>query len=233
MGFGARGAELPQQTWAPGPSRVTPTPRWGGNTLARSPRARAWSLKGTNKPQTCSVFPAQARVSEQQTQCGFGLICREIFTPPFALFLASPSACQHGTFAGAAAHLLAVVGFFKHFLLSSFLLFPPPHMQPPLLLLCPPSWAPLLFCALIAGAARLQLSGTGEDGEMLRRCQCRCRCQLGFDFPNPQQVQLHQESSSQPGTHVSKPHVSLQGWGCQSRGGGEGSRHVASSFCVG
>lgn len=44
--------------------------------------------------------------------CFFGLICREIFTPSLALFLASPSACQHVTFAGAAAHLVAVADFF-------------------------------------------------------------------------------------------------------------------------
>ena len=132
-----------------GAGQVLPQPDW-------DPR------EGASKPQTPPVFPAQTWASEQQTLRGFGLICREIFTPSFALFLASPSACQHGTSAGAAAHLLAVAGFFfKHFPPSLFLLHP---FSP----LCSSSAHPhghLCFPrAFIAAAARTQPSETREDG---------------------------------------------------------------------
>lgn len=52
------------------------------------------------KPQPHS-FPSPGLAQRALEQCGFGLICREIFTPSFALFLASPSACQCSTLAGA------------------------------------------------------------------------------------------------------------------------------------
>lgn len=137
-----RGAELPRQTWAPSPCRVMQTPLGRVGTpgpprhpggmgraetcgeLGGSCHCRTGTLGVHPKPQPHSVFPSQAWVSEQQMQCGFGLICREIFTPSFALFLASPSACQHVTVAGAAAHLVAVVGVFKRFPPSLFLLHP-------------------------------------------------------------------------------------------------------------
>lgn len=122
-GEGSRAAPADMSSWSQ-QGHANPQLGWEhpGLEPPGTPWAWAGSLRGASKPQTCSVFPACAWVSEQQTQCGFGLICRGIFTPPSALFLASPSACQHSTFAGAAAHLPAVVGFFKHFPPSSSLL---------------------------------------------------------------------------------------------------------------
>lgn len=63
--------------------------------LVMHPRVPGATWRGATAvtpPKIHSAVPTQARAGEQHTPCVLGLICREIFTPSFALFLGSLAA---------------------------------------------------------------------------------------------------------------------------------------------